>query len=124
MMQNFIPQRKGACMEIDKLIVALEKIRKNTDNITIVHTLALLRILTDPGIAQADLTKVLGVSDSTTSRAVQALGMKYGIDPATGRNTQSGWGLVESLQSDTDSRYKELHPTKKGERLKNELRMI
>ena len=98
-------------MKRRELLEALEYVRTIDEDIPIQTLSVFLYIsLHAPECRQSELTEWLGMAQSTVSRNISYLRKRN-------RLGKPGMGLVESVESQEDRRYKVLRLTPKGEKL-------
>ncbi len=102
-----------------KLVLAMEAVRAIEPSLPISHLVAFLTIAAREegdgrGVAQRDIEQALGLTQSSTSRAIAALSSTTYLQ-TTGPN------LVESFQDGDDRRARRARLTPAGRRLRDQL---
>lgn len=76
----------------------------------------LLRIADNKGVGQVELAQAMAVPPSSISKNAKILGQMI-VKSATGAKVDVGMGLIEQRPDDFEGRRKNLHLTRKGEKL-------
>lgn len=105
-------------MNTHNLMAVLAEVRKYDPDFSVPELLAFLMVASRPGqITQSEIRKGLGVSQSSSSRYIQALG-KYN------RHKRPGHDWVRADSDVADFRVKWLSLTPKGERVYQDLKQL
>lgn len=105
------PKRVNALRSLSDRIEVLREFRADMP----IHMVSVfLAVAMRPGVLQCDLPEIIGISQSSVSRNVYALGKHD-------RHGKPGLGLVEQRCGPTGARSPEIHPTKAGRELAKRL---
>lgn len=103
-------ETKTSTKALVALFAAIEELRKIDPELPTQHAAAFITVAFQPGITMKEMADRLGISQSSSSRIVAALGKWH-------RLGKPGYDLVEASEDPAERRRKIMHLTPKGRRI-------